>query len=307
MELSWYEDFLELVATRNFLAAAEARNISQPAFSRHIIALEDWMGVQLIDRRTYPVKLTKAGKLILPRCRDIVRDIYRIRTDCHQHADGDKNLISIAALHTIALFFIPNWIEELEQTFGNIHLNMHMDSFYECIEQLAMGRCDFMIAYSHISGPPILRDSTFESLKIGEDVQVLVSGIDAQGAPIYGIPSPDKPKTPYLAYSWDDGFIGKLLSVVHSNQEISKSLTTVYETSVAEGIKRMAIAGRGIGWLPLSCAVDAIERGELCQIGSDELTNSMDICIFRRKGNNEGVLGLFWDNIIANSPYLQPV
>lgn len=304
MELSWYEDLLELVATRNFSAAAEARNISQPAFSRHIIALEDWMGVKLIDRRTYPIQLTKAGKLFLPRCRDIVRDIYRIRTDCHQHSDGDKNLINFAALHTIALFFVPDWIERMEQSFGNVHVNMQMDSFYECIEQLAMGRCDFAIAYSHVSGPPILRDGTFESLKIGEDVQILVSGVTKNGQAIYETPKPNKPKIPYLAYSWDDGFIGKLLSVIHSDQEISKSLTTVYETTVAEGIKRMAIAGRGIGWLPLSCAIDAIERGQLCQIGEDDLTINMDVCIFRRKGNNEGQLGLFWDDIIANSPYI---
>lgn len=303
MELHWYEDFLELVTTRNFMAAAETRNISQPAFSRHIKALENWIGVELIDRRTYPIQLTKAGKLFLPRCKDIVRDNYRIRTDCHQHSDVDKNLINFTALHTISFFFVPNWITELEQVFGNTHVNMHIESFYECVERLAMGGCDFAIAYSHVVGPPILRDGTFESLKVGEDVQILVSGVNAQGEAIYGIPEPDAPKTPYLAYSGNEGFIGDLLSYVHLKQEISKSLTTVYETTVSEGIKRMAIAGRGIGWLPLSCAIDAIERGELCQIGGEDLTNKMDICIFRRKGNNEGVLGLFWDSIKLNSPY----
>jgi DNA-binding transcriptional LysR family regulator len=60
MELAWLEDFLEIVATRNFSTAAAARNISQPAFSRRIRSLENWVGADLLDRSTYPVHLTSA-------------------------------------------------------------------------------------------------------------------------------------------------------------------------------------------------------------------------------------------------------
>jgi DNA-binding transcriptional LysR family regulator len=75
VELAWLEDFLEIVATRNFSTAASARNISQPAFSRRIKSLETWVGATLVDRSTYPVRLTSAGNMFLPRCQGMVREI----------------------------------------------------------------------------------------------------------------------------------------------------------------------------------------------------------------------------------------
>ena len=47
LDLEWLEDFLALAETGNFSRAAEARAIAQPAFSRHIRDLEDWVGVDV--------------------------------------------------------------------------------------------------------------------------------------------------------------------------------------------------------------------------------------------------------------------
>lgn len=301
MELNWLEDLLEIVATRNFSTAADARNISQPSFSRHIVALEKWMKVELIDRRTYPVQLTKAGEIFLPQCREIVRDIYRARTDCQQRSNDDKTLISFAAFHTIGLFFFPDWVEEIERQHGMIHSSMYMNNFYECVEQLTTGKCDFVILYNSVNGPAVLRDGPFESLKIGHEMQIPVSGTDENGEAIFQFSSSGGTKVPYLSYSWDDGYMGRMLSSLQSKLEISDTLTTVFETSMAEAIKRMAIAGRGVGWLPLSCAIDAIERGDLCKIGDEKLAFEMDIRIYRRKGNEDEELNLFWENVKRHS------
>ncbi|MDI6837448.1 MAG: LysR family transcriptional regulator, partial [Rhizobiaceae bacterium] len=58
MESRWLEDFLSLVDTRNFSRSAEARYTTQPAFSRRIKSLEDWVGAKLFDRTTQPISLT---------------------------------------------------------------------------------------------------------------------------------------------------------------------------------------------------------------------------------------------------------
>ncbi len=54
MELKWLEDFVCLSNIGSFWKASEQRHVSQPAFSRRIRALEDWLGVTLIDRSSYP-------------------------------------------------------------------------------------------------------------------------------------------------------------------------------------------------------------------------------------------------------------
>ena len=62
MEHKWLEDLVVLAETRSFSRAALMRNITQPAFSRRIQALEAWMGVDLIVRSSYPPSLTPAGE-----------------------------------------------------------------------------------------------------------------------------------------------------------------------------------------------------------------------------------------------------
>lgn len=50
----------------SFTAAANALLISQSALSRHVIALERLVGVQLFERRPHALLLTKAGQHLLP-------------------------------------------------------------------------------------------------------------------------------------------------------------------------------------------------------------------------------------------------
>jgi LysR family glycine cleavage system transcriptional activator len=50
----------------SFTAAANALLISQSALSRHVIALEKLIGVQLFERRPHALVLTKAGQHLLP-------------------------------------------------------------------------------------------------------------------------------------------------------------------------------------------------------------------------------------------------
>ena len=62
LNLSWLDDSLALVESGNFSRAAEERHMTQPAFSRRIRALEEWLGTELFDRSSQPARLTAAGE-----------------------------------------------------------------------------------------------------------------------------------------------------------------------------------------------------------------------------------------------------
>lgn len=62
MELAWFEDFGALILAGNFSRAAPARCATQQAISRRLRALEEWLGVELVDRSTHQVVLTLTGK-----------------------------------------------------------------------------------------------------------------------------------------------------------------------------------------------------------------------------------------------------
>lgn len=297
MDLDWLEDFLEIVAVRNFSTAAAARNISQPAFSRRIKSLEAWIGTDLIDRNTYPVKLTNAGNMFLPRCREMVSELYRLRTDCRNAAGDSSQLLTFAALHTLAIYFFPEWICSAEMLSPLVTSSMHTGDFLDCVEQLSSGKCDFAIVYDHPDGPPVLESGPFESLHIGKDRLVLVSGTDKAGKPLFDTDAPDSVKIPYLAYAWSDGYLGKLIALIQTRHRRTLNLNTVYQSSLAEGLKQMAIAGRGIAWLPQSCVQKSLVQGDLVQIGGQQMTLEVEIRIFRRlTGHNHGS-DVFWKHL----------
>ena len=66
MELRWLVSFVALASELNYRRAAETLHLSQPAVSQHIRLLEASVGVQLVERSTRSVSLSRAGEAFLP-------------------------------------------------------------------------------------------------------------------------------------------------------------------------------------------------------------------------------------------------
>lgn len=302
VELAWLQDYLELAATRNFSAAAASRNISQPAFSRRIRALEAWLGADLVDRSTSPVQLTAVGATFAPRAQEILGELFRLRAECRQTAQFDNFKLSFAALHTIEMFFFPDWVAGLQADLGPIESHMHGGDFLECVEALSQGRCDFALVYDHPDGPPVLKAGPFRSVGVGRDRLVPVSGCNASGGVCHDLFRADRRAVPFLAYSWKDGYVGKLVSLIQGRQKRALRLQTVYQSSLTEGIKRMAIAGMGVAWLPLSCARTAIAEGRLVQIGDENTAIDIELRMFRRIGPASPAAEALWTHLSGLAP-----
>ena len=60
-QLTTIRSFTKVAELGSFIAAAEALNISRPMVSKHVLRLEDELGVSLLNRTTRSVALTEAG------------------------------------------------------------------------------------------------------------------------------------------------------------------------------------------------------------------------------------------------------
>ena len=79
MDTKWLEDFVSLADTNSFSRSAQLRHVTQPAFSRRIQALEAWAGVALVDRRSYPTRLTPAGAAFYAQAVEILQSLQSSR------------------------------------------------------------------------------------------------------------------------------------------------------------------------------------------------------------------------------------
>ena len=110
MELDWLKDFLALAEQRNFSRAADIRNVTQPAFSRRIRALEDWIGTPLFVRSAQGATLTPAGAHLRPLVDEMLGSLQRVRRDTRAVGEREMATLSIAATHTLSFTFFPGWI-----------------------------------------------------------------------------------------------------------------------------------------------------------------------------------------------------
>lgn len=114
MEIKWLKDFLVLCSEGNFRIAARQRNVSQPAFSRRIQALEAWIGAPLIDRSCQPSQLTEVGRLFLPVAQRITDLAEAAKEDVLALTLEDKERIRFSTLSSLAQVFLPSWLKSLQ-------------------------------------------------------------------------------------------------------------------------------------------------------------------------------------------------
>lgn len=301
MEITWLEDLMELASSRNFSMAATARNITQPAFSRRVRALENWVGTQLVDRSTYPVKLTQAGEMVLERARDLSDQMYRLRDECRDMARADADTLSVSALHSIALSIYPEYSKALQAVVGPFNTRMNATDYYDCLESLSLGRCELAICYAHVLGPQILNTGQFETCKIMTDPLLLVSHPDIAQEMEQALTSPKGGVTvPLVAYS-SGCFLGKMqevLTKIYSGHGVG--FDPVFENSMSEAIKRMVLVGAGLGWLPKSVVAEEIEKGNLSEIEGRAAIIELDVVAVRKPTGTTPLTEKVWGQIVAN-------
>jgi DNA-binding transcriptional LysR family regulator len=287
MDLEWISDFLELASTKNFTNEAKNRNRSQPAFSRRILGLEQWVGASLIDRSIHPVTLTKEGEHFRQSAQEIINHLHRTLDECRQHQRRKHNFVKFTALHTLAINYFAEWMSDIHRNFSTIKSTMDANNIHDCVELLQSKQAEFMLSYSARNIPALLDPSEFLSHRLTTDQLILVSATNEDGGALFSLDK-DKPIN-YLSYA-SNCLLGKMTENLIENAIEKPDLNCVYENTMTESIKAMAIQGMGISWLPRICIQAEINRGDLINIGNENLSMSLDIMLYRptQRLSNEG-------------------
>ena len=279
MNLEWLEDFLVLSNTGSFSAAARGRNLSQPAFSRRIRALEHWTGIPLIDRSSYPANLTLSGEIFRSVAEDVVAMLHRTRDECRAEVSSDTSEISFSGLHTLALTFFPKWLKQSEQELGPVKSRMMAGNMHDCVQSLVSKDSDFLLYYAHHQAPVILDQVKYPSVKLATEKMIPVSAMADDGTPLFTLESGAGPM-PYLAYT-SDTFLGKVVTLIEKHIDVDCELQSRYSNSMSEALKSMALEGHGLAWVPKSCVKREFQHKELVQIGEEHHCLDLEIHLVR--------------------------
>ncbi|WP_295805620.1 LysR family transcriptional regulator [uncultured Nitratireductor sp.] len=295
MEIKWLEDFLTLAQTRNFSRASEERNVTQPAFSRRIRALEGWLGVALFDRRTYPVTLTEEGRAFRETAESMVSSLYADRAQFQQSVHVNRPDLRIAAATTLNLNFIPDWLHGLEPHTGHFTTHIFTQNFHDMVHHLAEGEIDLVLQYAHSDVPLLFEASRFDSRVLAFEPMLLVSPTAEDGTARYDPAFEGETQNfPFMGYSPDGYFAGVEQLLFQRNGTTPEVFQRLGESPTSEVLKRMALRYGALTMLPESCARDALERGELIGVGGPEWQVSLEIRLFRLRDTRRSAVRKLW-------------
>jgi DNA-binding transcriptional LysR family regulator len=278
MELAWLEDYLALSETLNFSRAAEARHVTQPAFSRRIRALEGWIGAALFTRTTHGVALTPAGEHFHNQAQVLTRALHQLRRDTLEASGRGARLLSIAATHALSFTFFPKWVRGNERVLALGNLNLISDSMQACEQMMLRGDAQFLLCHYHrdISSP--VASGQFKSIVVGADTLVPLCAPGPDGVPKWPLRS-GKPAN-YLAYSAQSG-LGRIVAARPARKDRAFTLETIFTSHLAATLLSMARAGDGVAWLPRTLAEEDISAGLLVEAGDPDLEIPIEIRLFR--------------------------
>jgi DNA-binding transcriptional LysR family regulator len=89
--------FAKVVAKQSFSGAARELRLSQAAVSKHVRALEDWLGAQLLNRTTRRLNVTEIGALVYERCERILDQIDEVQQSTSALQTAPRGVLHLAA------------------------------------------------------------------------------------------------------------------------------------------------------------------------------------------------------------------
>ena len=294
MELKWLEDFLSLADTRSFSKSAEERHATQSTLSRRIKLLEEWLGLAVIDRSSFPVSLTRAGEQFHKDVVDIVRSTYRARAAARARGLHSVAPLRIGAQHVIARYFLPDLLRQIEPRVEIGGAQLKSDNLAQIVDDLVDGHIDFLVCYHHSSLPAPLEWQRFPSLQISSEPVIPVSAPDEKGAPLFSLPGTRERPVPYVGFS-PDVPVGWHRQAGTVSPDLEVHLDPLYESTMGEIVRELVLDGRGLGWLQMTLIEQDLEQGRLVQAGGSNWVYTNEIRIFRALGPGRNHLEQVWN------------
>src|ERR1700761_2250085 len=142
------KDLRYLVAvadTRHFGRAAEKCFVSQPTLSAQLKKLEDYLGVQLIERQPKNVSLTEAGEQIVSRARRMLEASEEVVTLARAPRDPLAGRLRVALLPTIGPYLLPRVSQPIRKGLPRLELRLYEYQTEQILERLESGEIDLGI------------------------------------------------------------------------------------------------------------------------------------------------------------------
>ena len=145
IDLELYRVFYVVAKNRHMTKASEELHISQPAISQSIKKLENQLGGSLFLRSNKGMELTEEGKMFYEYIKGALELINNAENEFTSFKDLSKGEIKIGCSTTLTKLILIDVIKKFHDEYPNININITNGLTYNLINNLKLGKLDFVI------------------------------------------------------------------------------------------------------------------------------------------------------------------
>ncbi|MEU0741724.1 LysR substrate-binding domain-containing protein [Streptomyces sp. NPDC006134] len=156
----------------HFRDAAAAIGMSQPALSGAVSALEETLGVTLLERTTRKVLLSTAGERLAVRTKAVLAEVGALLEEAEAVRAPFTGALRLGVIPTVAPYLLPTVLRLVHERYPALDLQVHEEQTASLLDGLAGGRLDLLLLAVPLGVPGVTELPLFD-----EDF-VLVTPLD---------------------------------------------------------------------------------------------------------------------------------
>lgn len=258
--------FAAVVENNSLAGAARAKNISPSVVSKQLAALEDRLGVRLLNRTTRRISLTEVGSAYYDRCKRILADVDEAEVAVSQSHAAPRGRLKITAPTTFAHRHVAPHLPSFIARFPDVEVQLLVN---DRIVDLVDEGIDLAIRIS------VLKDSSLIARKLANNVRSIVAAPEYLAR--HGRPRVPDELTQHTLLTYPPGNqINDWHFMVGGTETVIRAKGAIM-TSNGDSILKAVQAGGGLAMLPSFMTGEHIKSGRLIEVLSEFVREDVPI------------------------------
>ncbi|MCH0563570.1 MULTISPECIES: LysR substrate-binding domain-containing protein [unclassified Streptomyces] len=160
--LSQLRAFAAVAEHLHFRDAAAAIGMSQPALSGAVSALEETLGVTLLERTTRKVLLSPAGERLAVRAKAVLDEVGALLEEAEAVRAPFTGALRLGVIPTVAPYLLPTVLGLVHERYPDLDLQVHEEQTASLVDGLHSGRLDLLLLAVPLGVPGIAELPLFD-------------------------------------------------------------------------------------------------------------------------------------------------
>jgi len=145
MDINELRSFLAVAEEGSFSRAAQELHLSQPAVSKRVAALEADLETRLFDRIGHAVRLTEAGRMLLPRARAVLQALENTRQALGDLSGRVAGPLAMATSHHVGLHRLPPVLRAFTTRWPEVELDLRFMASEQAAQAVRRGERELAV------------------------------------------------------------------------------------------------------------------------------------------------------------------